>query len=471
MIRVLSYFLPIAPKRLVYMLQQVEYDSYKFADWVDTAPNLLRVQQRQQLDSTARAKITLLVAYGLWLLPLAGGLILAISKAAPLWLLVSGFAPLFAVVGLFIWNGLFGSVVVKPTQVRDIKRAKSKLDNMSAVKIAVMGSYGKTTMKDVLASVLSEGKRVAATPGNKNVLISHARWILHDVKGNEDALIFEYGEAEPGDIALLGNFSKPTYAVITGLAPAHMDGYGTLDAIADDFKSISEYVKKDDLFLNADSPELKARIKDSVAYTSSQVDGWKVSAIKVSASGVAFTMKKGKAVLKLESGLLGAHNVGPLAAVAAIAHRLGLTPKQITAGVAKTKPFEHRLQPYRLGGALIIDDTYNGNIDGMKAGLALLAALPATRKTYVTPGLVEQGALKEQVHKELGKAIAAANPNKVVLMNNSTTPYITAGLEEGNFKGTVQIENVPLDYYTNLEHFVVHDEVVLMQNDWTDNYQ
>ena len=469
--RPLSYYLPSAPKRLVYMLQQVEYDSLKFADWVDNVPNLRKVQTRQTLDMTMRAKLTVLISYLLWALPFVGGLLLSYVMRAPLWLIVSAFAPLFNVIGLFIFNGIFSTVIVQPQQRKEIARARAKLEKMSAMRIAVMGSYGKTSMKDMLATVLGEGKKVAATPGNKNVLISHARWILQDVDGDEDVLIFEYGEAEPGDIAVLAGFSKPSHAVITGLAPAHMDGYGSLEAIAEDFRSITTTVEADNMFVNADSADLVRLIPGGVGYDATQADGWKIESIKTAADGVSFKMKKAKRTLTLKSGLLGKHNVGPLAAVVAIAARIGLTDAQIEKGIAHTKPFEHRMQPYYLGGALIIDDTYNGNIDGMKAGLALLHSLPAKRKIYVTPGLVEQGELTAEVHDRLGRAIAEAAPDKVVLMSNSTTRFIQEGLTAGGYNGEVVIEEYPLDFYTNLEHFVAHGDVVLLQNDWTDNYR
>jgi UDP-N-acetylmuramoyl-tripeptide--D-alanyl-D-alanine ligase len=148
-----------------------------------------------------------------------------------------------------------------------------------------------------------------------------------------------------------------------------------------------------------------------------------------------------------------------------------MTQEQIKAGLAKTKPFEHRMQPRKLaGGAWVIDDTYNGNIEGLRAGLELLKALPGTRKWYVTPGLVDQGPETVDVHRELGSLIAAAGPAVVVLMKNSVTNYIMDGLHDAMYTGEVRIENEPLKFYTNLESFLAAGDIALLQNDWTDNY-
>jgi UDP-N-acetylmuramoyl-tripeptide--D-alanyl-D-alanine ligase len=138
--------------------------------------------------------------------------------------------------------------------------------------------------------------------------------------------------------------------------------------------------------------------------------------------------------------------------------------------VSKTKPYQHRLQPYELNGAWVIDDTYNGNLEGIKAGTALLRDLKAKRKIYVTPGLVDQGEENERVHIEVGKAIAQAKPDLVVLMKNSVTSYIKKGLKKGEYKGEVQVKDDPLDFYVNLKHLVASGDLVLMQNDWPDNY-
>lgn len=78
--------------------------------------------------------------------------------------------------------------------------------------------------------------------------------------------------------------------------------------------------------------------------------------------------------------MLGKHHLGFLGFVAALALELGLSEQQVQAGVAKTKPFAHRMQPYQLSGAWIIDDTYNGNLEGIRAGTGLLRELPAKRK-------------------------------------------------------------------------------------------
>jgi UDP-N-acetylmuramoyl-tripeptide--D-alanyl-D-alanine ligase len=205
-------------------------------------------------------------------------------------------------------------------------------------------------------------------------------------------------------------------------------------------------------------------------FSSINVLGWAIKDAAITIEGVNFTMIRGAEKIHVQSELLGRHQIAPLAVVAAMAEKLGMIVQDIEKGAAMTKPFDHRMQPRLMSGAWLIDDTYNGNLEGMQAGLALLKELKATRKWYVTPGLVDQGAETERVHQELGKTIADANPNIVVLMENSVRPIIEQAMKNNGFSGELRIEPDPLGFYTSLEHTVANGDIILMQNDWTDNY-
>ena len=468
--KLLSYYWPNAPWMLVYMLQQTEYNPWKFMEWLKSVPNLLRIRRRGTLDVTSRVKLMLVISYGSWFFALALGLGLAWTRQNLAFLLLSLLAPFISVLMLFISTLLLQKLLVDPAAAKEIQAAKKKLDSMNCQKIAVLGSYGKTTMKELLVTVLSEAKKVAATPGNKNVLISHARWVNKNIKGDEEILIFEYGESAPGDIERLAGFSTPDIAVITGIAPAHLDGYSSVEAIADDFASISKTTGKENIYVNGNSELLREKISGNF-YNPKGIANLTVKDIKIDYNATSFTLDGAGKKLHLYSGLLGSHQIGPLCAVIAIALRLGLNEEQITNGVAATMPYEHRMQPHNIHGAWLIDDTYNGNIEGMRAGLQLLQSLPGKRKVYVTPGLVDQGVETERVHLELGSLIAQAAPDRVVLMQNSATEFIRAGMNKGNYQGEVTIETDPLNFYTNIEHFLAAGDVVLMQNDWPDSYK
>lgn len=472
----ISIYRPRFAKTIVYMLQSTEYDLKAYLAWFWRTQNFANIMYRRTLDVTRRAEaLLILLRIGLYTQTLVGVVITIIGIADNTTqyiyfglALVAGAPVIWAhLIVLPIW--LARVFIVVPKEKVMIRESEKTFTEFTGPKIAVAGSYGKTTMKELLYTVLSEGKKVAATPGNKNVLVSHARF-AKSLDGDEDILIIEYGEGKPGDVAKFAGYTRPTHVVITGIAPAHLDQYKTLDAAAKDIFSVTQKVDPSRVYVNKTNATEPYIEKGYETYGISRALGWKISDVEVAITGTTFTMKKGKKRLELFTGLVGEHLLGPVAFAAALAYEFGLSDKQIITGVAKTKPYEHRMQPYPLSGGWVIDDTYNGNIEGIRAGTQLLSKLPARRKFYVTPGLVDQGEETEQVHIEMGQLIAEANPDVVVLMNNSVTQYIEAGLRNKNYQGEVRIETKPLEFYTNLDQFIAKDDLILMQNDWTDNY-
>ncbi|HKU18638.1 MAG TPA: Mur ligase family protein [Candidatus Saccharimonadales bacterium] len=465
------------PTVLVYMLQNTEYRVGPYLRWYWHTTRFDRVMYRRTLERTRAARLLLLAIRLLMLVEMLAGALLI--ERWVLGSLTGGLAFGLALIVAYpvVWAHLVvvplvlgRLLLVRPQQRGAIAASRKVFADFQGIKIAVAGSYGKTSMKELLLTVLGEGKKVAATPANKNVAISHA-YFAQKLQGDEDILIIEYGEGEPGDVRRFTANTRPTHAVITGIAPAHLDRYKTLAAAAEDIFSVADVVPLDHVYVNGESPDALAYVRPNMQlYNEKNALGWKIQGVQIAITGTSFTMQKGKAKLALHSKLLGRHQVGPLALVAALAHQFGLSGEQIAAGVANTRPFEHRMEPYQLAGAWIIDDTYNGNIEGVRAGLKLLQDLPATRKIYVTPGLVDQGPETERVHREMGKLIAEARPDIVVLMQHSVTPFIQAGLEAASYQGEVRLETDPLDFYQNLQLVVAAGDLVVMQNDWPDNY-
>ncbi|MCS7318170.1 MAG: UDP-N-acetylmuramoyl-tripeptide--D-alanyl-D-alanine ligase, partial [Candidatus Dojkabacteria bacterium] len=140
-------------------------------------------------------------------------------------------------------------------------------------------------------------------------------------------------------------------------------------------------------------------------------------------------------------------------------------------GIATIKPIPHRLEIKKLrDDILLIDDTYNGNSNGFQEGINLLNKFTGRRKVYITPGLVETGKLAEKLHVEIGEKISNT-ADLVILIQNSVTKFIINGLEKNNFpKNKILIySNAKIAFQEFWKHLKPGD-VVLMQNDWSDNY-
>ncbi|MDB5161705.1 MAG: hypothetical protein JWM52_213 [Candidatus Saccharibacteria bacterium] len=465
---------------LLYMLQGTEYRLKDYFAWYHRTSDFRDVMKRRTLERTKKIRLLQRALWTVWallillILFLAGisfithdymyVILAAIVFVATPWVLAYGVAlPLFV-----------GRVLIQiPRERAMILEAKKIFNEHGALKIAVVGSYGKTTVKEILGTVLGEQKKVAVTPGNMNTLIGVSRF-TKKLKGDEEILIIEYGEERPGDVWQLAQLTRPNMAVLTGINEAHLSSFKSLKQTTETIFEIVTFLgKKAKIYKNKESDVLAAKLKedDLFAYSRRGVDGWKVSDIKTSLeTGTSFTAKKNDKIIHAQTALIGLHNIGPSVLAISIADSLDIPLKKIEAGLMNVTPFEHRMQPRKLHGAWLIDDTYNGNRDGVAAGLALLKTLPAKRRIYVTPGLVETGHKTEEIHTIIGKQIATS-ADMVVLMKNSVTGFIITGLKAKKFKGEILVIDNPLDFYANIDQFVAAGDVVLMQNDWTDNYR
>ncbi|TSC86096.1 MAG: UDP-N-acetylmuramoyl-tripeptide--D-alanyl-D-alanine ligase [Parcubacteria group bacterium Gr01-1014_8] len=461
----LSRYLPSSVRSLIYMLQASEYNIRDYVKWLHRVEDFRFVEHRKKLVWTPKAILLYVLAWSLVVLWLA----LAFSTGKPL---VVGIAflvwPFLLAYGLILVVLALRAIQL-PIELLLIGRAKQRLSRHKALKIAIAGSYGKTSMREILKTVLSEGKKVAAPPGSYNTPLGIAGFVK-SLKGDEDVLVFELGEYYRGDIKKLCRFVRPSIGIITGVNEAHLEKFGTLENTADTIFELAEYLQDKFVYVNAENDISQGRaLKEHTLYSREGVGNWKVSDAKTRLEGTSCMLANGSVAIHVRSKLLGLHQIGPLAVAVDIATSIGLAPSHIETGIAKTSAFPHRLEPKVLDGVTTLDDSYNGSPDGVKAVIEFLASLPG-RRLYVTPGLVEMGSRAEEVHKEIGRQLARAGIEKIVLIKNSVTLYIEKGLREAGFTGEMTWFDDGLAAYIALPHMTVKGDVVLLQNDWPDQY-
>lgn len=461
---------PFMVRSLVYMLQASEYKIVPYALWVVRTRSFQAVENRRTITWTAKAALLILIGLGAYVLLLSFGFY-ELSHNTVIGVLVVALTPtaIFILLAVVTVCGYY--LFQRPHEKRMYMDTQLKLANHPARKIAILGSYGKTTMKESLATILGEGMHVAASPGNMNTPIGISRFVSK-LDGSEDVLLFELGEEKKGDIAYLSELVQPEFAIITGISPAHLESFGDMQTLISTLCEIDKIPTLQKLYINGESDYVNDIHTNHQKhwYTKDGCGKWKIQNISSSLSGTTFEIQNGAKLIWARTFMLGDHSVGPLAACVDIANTLHLELTEISEGIGHTKPYAHRLEPRVLHGATIIDDTYNGNITGVEVGLRLLKSSDANRKIYITPGLVEQGGETKSVHEKMGELIADAGIDIVILIQNSTTRHILDGMKRTEFNGIIKIENDPLHLYGNLDHLVAKGDVVLMQNDWTDNY-
>lgn len=474
MLNFLSRYSYKYPRSLVYMLQASEYNISDFLDWYKQVKNFNKVEKRKTLKKTPKAIGLLVSAWSILIGLYVLGFYILFSYPTP----ENYPALVFIIFGPYILPYLLtftltlGKYIIqKPIEYFALKKTEKILKNHKGTKIAIAGSFGKTSMKEILKTILSVDKKVAAPPQSYNTPLGISRFVKN-LNGDEDILVFEFGEYYPGDIKKLSSIVKPDIGIITGINEAHLKKFKTIENTVKTIFEIKDYVDPKNLYINAESKLAKESApKESILYSKDKIGKWKIKNAKTDLSGLSFTIQKENKQIDIKSKLIGLHQIGPLSAGIHIAESLNIPIEKIQEGAKNTKPFNHRLQPKKQESEVIlIDDSYNGNPDGVQVAINFLSSLEDKRKIYVTPGLVEMGPKTKEVHIEIGKQLAKANIEKVILIRNSVTPYIEEGLKKENFDGDLRWFDTGPEAYNSLDNITIKGDVVLIQNDWPDQY-
>lgn len=349
--------------------------------------------------------------------------------------------------------------------------------------IGIAGSYGKTTMKEIIATMLAQRFSVVKTPESVNTPLGIARLILKKITAQTNIFIVEMGEHYCGDVAYLCSIVKPAISVVTGINEAHLERLKTIEnAVATIFEIVQGTARDGVVVLNADDKLIKNHYKnytngrETVFYNSSfsSLSPYHGGDIIVdeNGGGISFTLFEGERTLnEFTVPFLGRYIIGDICAAWMIGRRLGMNNAELAKGVNELKPVPHRLQLIKgERGILVIDDSYNGNPAGAQGAIAALGSFSGRRKVYITPGLVEMGEKTREAHREIGQELSKV-ADLVILIETSVAPFIAEGLAENDFP-TEQIRyyKTASEAHAALPAILKENDVVLFQNDWGDNY-
>ena len=274
------------------------------------------------------------------------------------------------------------------------KEAANKLKRLQNLTVvAVTGSYGKTSMKNFIAQLLGARFEVYATPRSVNTLGGIIKDINESLPETAEIYVCEAGARQPGDILEIAQLVQPHYAVVGKVGPQHLEYFGTLEKIV---RTKLELIHSDRLKQAFVHFEITDETHEKVRFFGGEIEN-----LMGTLEGTDFNLNFGDRNLQLHAPVLGTFNAINIEASVLVAQAMGMEDEAIVRGVAKLKSVEHRLQRIDAGGKIILDDGYNGNLDGMKEGIRLCAQHPG-RKVIVTPGLVES---TEELNRELIEAI------------------------------------------------------------------
>lgn len=345
--------------------------------------------------------------------------------------------------------------------------------------IGITGSFGKTSTKFIIGTILGEKYNVLNTPESYNTPMGLSKVINNELNEKHEVFIAEMGARNIGDIREVAELVQPRIGVLTNIGPAHIETFKNIDNIAKTKYELIEELPTDGIAIfNYDNEYIKKladkTFKEKILYGLESIENLDVYAenINVSELGSSFTLKdKDGNSIECRTKLLGKHNIYNILAGVSVAKSLGLTFEEISKGIEKIEPIPHRLNIINPGtGVIIIDDAFNSNPIGAKAALEVISQFKEGRKIIVTPGMVELGTMEEIANKEFGNNIGKVC-DFVILIGEKRTEPIYRGLMEVNFnKSNIFIVNNLEEATACIGRIAKPKDIVLFENDLPDNY-
>jgi UDP-N-acetylmuramoyl-tripeptide--D-alanyl-D-alanine ligase len=333
-------------------------------------------------------------------------------------------------------------------RVRDTLRALGDLahyrrEQLGPKVLAITGSNGKTTTKEMVAAILEEATlegeslrgKVLKTEGNFNNLVGLPLTLLR-LRRRDKVAVVELGTNRPGEIQRLAEIADPDCGIITSVAAAHLEGLNSLAGVAREKGALYQNVRPGGaIAVNVDDARVK---KLGAKFKGKKITYGKGGAVRArswrmrGARGISFTLEAGRERGNVRLNYLGQHNISNALGAAALALGAGVTLPAIRRGLSKAKPFSMRMQIEDWRGIGILNDAYNANPASMQAALRTLAEVGGRGQRIALLGdMFELGRHSERQHRALGKAVADAAIDSLYLLGEQADAVRGGALKGG----------------------------------------
>jgi len=405
------------------------------------------------------------------------------------------------IVGSQLWMQMLARTVNQPIEkgvnqhyINDAMRILKS--NPDITVIGVTGSYGKTSVKFFLQTLLQQKYSVLVTPESYNTPMGVVITIRKQMKPSHEIFVCEMGARYVGEIKEICDIVHPHHGIITSIGPQHLDTFGSIENIKKTkFELADELPEGGMLFLNGDNGYIKdyldSRGGDTGAadnglagarktggygnvtfyYSVTDGEGYTASNVKVSSLGTEFTVSApdGESE-RYQMKLIGAHNVINVMGAIAVANRFGIALKDLRIPVRRLRPAPHRMEMKATGEVTIIDDAYNSNPIGSKAAVETLALFDGIR-ILITPGMVELGEEEAEYNRLFG-TYAADCCDWILLVGAKHTEPIREGIMNKGFSEKRCFTFDKVEDAINYAYKIKGQghKYILLENDLPDNY-
>ena len=357
------------------------------------------------------------------------------------------------------------------------RKAKKKLKGIPGLEvIGVTGSYGKTSTKYAVSTILSQKYNTLMTPESYNTTMGVVRTVNEKLSPMHHLFVCEMGAKYVGDIKEITDIVEPKYGILIAIGPQHLDTFKSIENVSKAKMELVDSLPKDTgiAFVNWEDENIRKVKFDKtvIKYGLTNEADYYASNIEIGERGSTFdVIIPGKEPIKIKTRLLGKLNRLNIVSAVAVADKLGLSAEEIKVGAKYLRPVPHRLElKQNPNGSIIIDDAYNSNIRGATMALEVLKSFESRKRILITPGIVDLGDKAKEINKELGNR-AAESSDFIILVGAKQAIPIFEGIKEKKYpEKNVYIANNLDDALRKMNQIIDSNSVVLLENDLPDNY-
>jgi UDP-N-acetylmuramoyl-tripeptide--D-alanyl-D-alanine ligase len=361
-------------------------------------------------------------------------------------------------------------------QQKIIKKAKEKrARSKDLIVIGITGSYGKTSTKEFLNTILSSKFKVLSTPAHQNTDIAIAKLILEKLTKDIEIFIVEMAAYKRGEIILPCQIVKPKIGILTGINEQHLATFGSQENIIKTKFELIESLPEDGMAVfNWDNNYIKSKIKDQKSKipiknqkfysTKEKLDVW-AEDIKIEKELIYFkALSKDGDSADFRVNLLGAQNVENILGAACVAKELRMSLKEISRACLKIKSWQGGIQLKKGKGELnIIDATYSANPDGVISHLEHLKIFSG-KKVIIMPCLIELGKASKEVHKRIGQKIAEVCHLAIITTKERFQDITEGTIEKGMPRENILFIENPKKIFKKIKNFCQPGDVILLES-------
>lgn len=362
---------------------------------------------------------------------------------------------------------------IKNSYVQDAKQILAKRDDL--IKIGITGSYGKTSVKHILHTVLSEEYYAYMTPHSYNNLMGLTISVRTQLHALHQVMIAEMGADHVGEIDELACFIQPSIAVITAVGPQHLSTFHTQENILKEKMRLVERLPfHGTAILNYDNALIRSypishfvnRVTYGIHYEDADI---RATHIHYSTKGTSFTILYPSGAFAVETVLLGEHNVLNILAAAAVALSMKIKPPQIAAAIKRLRYVEHRLEVRNMGSYTLLDDAYNSNPQGAGYALDVLAAMP-NQRFLLTPGFLDLGEKTKEAHIAYAKKMVRCADEILLIGKNQTGAIYDTLIAQEYPISQIHVCESTKEAFALLNRLVHQGDTALIENDLPDAF-